>query len=241
MLCSDFPAGAWITFGGSFERGDVLLVVHHPGDLGGIEAVFVDEDAAGPHAGRHRIGAHADLLAFEVLGQLDPGIRPHDEAAVMKAAHEEDRQRDVGSTVRARDHIGRRRHLADVELELAHHPPEGLDDRLHLDDIGVDAFDRHAAVLDRGGVAVAADRDLQPGPLGTGRYLGRISCTFTSGPFFESHCFGMPAVWITFAHLAMSFFMRSLRNSGGPTGAPYRALPCASGCPALAARRQFPD
>ena len=76
MPASDFPSGAWTTFGGSFSVGHVLLVVDHPGDLGGVEAVFVDEDAARPHAGGDRIGAHADLLAFQVLRHLDAGIGP---------------------------------------------------------------------------------------------------------------------------------------------------------------------
>ena len=150
-----------MTFGGSFERRDVLLVVDHPGHLRRVEAVFVDEDAAGPHAGGHRIGADPDLLAFEVLRAPDVGVRPHHEAAVMEAPHQEDRQRRIGRAAGARDHVGRRRHFADVELEVADHAPERGDDRNHLDEIGVDALDRHLARFEGARMPIIRDRDFQ--------------------------------------------------------------------------------
>ena len=115
----------------------MLFVIDHPGHLRGVEPVLVDEDAARPDAGGDRIGAHADLLALKVLGHLDPGIGTHDEAAVMEAPHQEDRQRNERCAERARDHVGRGRHLAHVELDIAHHSAERADDGHDLDEVGL--------------------------------------------------------------------------------------------------------
>ena len=93
---------------------------------------------------------------------------------MVEAAHDEDRQRDIGGAERARDHVGGRRHLADVELEVAHHAAERLDDRRHLDEVGIDALDRDASILDGLGMAIAADRNLQPRPVGSGRQLAAL-------------------------------------------------------------------
>src|SRR5882724_1332120 len=144
----------------------------------------------------------------------DAGVRPHDEAAMMETAHQEDRQRDVGRAACARDHIGRRRHLADVELDVANHAAERLDDRYHLDEIGVDALDRDAAVLDRAGMAVAADGDLQPRPVGPVRNLAIQSLQVHVNT--SSHCLGMPVLSMTARHFSMSRFIRWLICSGGP-------------------------
>ena len=73
--------------GRQLQLTDVLLVVDHPGHLGAVEAVLVDQDAARPNSRRHRIGPHADLLAFEVARRLDTGIGPHQKPAVVKRAH----------------------------------------------------------------------------------------------------------------------------------------------------------
>ena len=63
----------------------------------------------------------------------------------MKPAHDEDRQRDERRAERACDHVGGRRHLADVELDVANHAAERADDGNDLDEIGVDALDLHLA------------------------------------------------------------------------------------------------
>ena len=161
MPASDLPSGAWTTLGGSLSVVTCSSSSTTQVTFGGVETVLVDEDAARPDAGGHRIGAHADLLALEILRHLDAGIRPHDEAAVMEAPHEEDRQRDEGRAARARDHVGGGRQLADVELDVAHHAAERGDDRHHLDEVRLDVPDRDVCGLQGAGVAVAADRDLQ--------------------------------------------------------------------------------
>src|SRR5580692_9997271 len=158
----------------------MLFVIDDPGDLGGIEPVFVDEDAACPYPGGHGIGPHANLLAFEVLRLLDAGAGTHDESAVMEASHQEHRQRNEGGAERAGDHVSRGRHLADIELEVAYHSPERADDGYDLDEVGLHPCDRNRPALNILGMAVAADRNLQ----------SRLLC----------HCFGIPAFSITAAH-----------------------------------------
>ncbi len=156
-----FALGRVHDIGRKLERADMLLVVDNPGDLRGVQAVFVHEYSARPHAGGHGIGADADFLPLEILWLADARVRPHDEAAMMEAPHQEDRQRDVGRAPRPRDHVGRRSHLADVEFDVTHHAAKGLDDRHDLDEVGIDALNRDVAVLDCACVSVAADRDLQ--------------------------------------------------------------------------------
>ena len=52
-----------------------------------------------------------------------------------------------GRAARAGDHVGGRRHLADVEFDVADHAAERPDDRHHLDEIRIDALDRRRAVF----------------------------------------------------------------------------------------------
>ena len=60
----------------------------------------------------------------------------------METARHENRQGDERRAVSARDDIGRRRELAHVEFDLAHHAPKGADLRLDRDELGVHALDR---------------------------------------------------------------------------------------------------
>jgi len=123
------------------ELGDMLLVVDDPCDLRGIEATFINQNAPCPDAGRHRIRAYAHLSAFEVLRRADACIRADEQAGVMKAPHDEDRQGDKGGAIGSRDHISCRRKLADVKLDLPDHAPEGGDLRLDGHNVSIDAFD----------------------------------------------------------------------------------------------------
>jgi hypothetical protein len=209
------------------QSRDMLLVIDDPRHLCRVEAVFVDEDAAGPNAGGHRIGADADLLAFEVLGHPDIGVRPHHEAAVMEAPHQEDRERRVGRAAGARDHVRCRRHFADVEFEVADHPPERGDDWANLNEIGVDALDRHLCGFHCAGVAVIGDRELQARLIShlllleifvsrSGIVLRRLDAALSRGV----QCLGISAFSITARHFAASLAIRSCISSG--------VLPCAS-------------
>src|SRR5262249_54683383 len=139
------------------------------------------------------MGAYSDFFPFETLGHFDARIRADHETAVMKASHQENRQRNEWSAERARDHVGGGGHLTDIELDIAHHAPERPDDRHDLDEVGLHAGDRHRPVLDVLGMAVAGDCNLQ----------SRLG-----------HCFGIPALSITAAHFLMSAAMRSRISSG---------------------------
>jgi hypothetical protein len=50
----------------------------------------------------------------------------------MKSAHQEDRQRGERDAVLARGEVRGERHLADVELQAAHHPAEALHEHRNL-------------------------------------------------------------------------------------------------------------
>ena len=163
---------------GELHLLDVLLVVDPPGDLVVVDAELVDQHLARPHAGGDRIGAHAGLLALKVLGRADPRVGPDEQPRMVEAAHDEDRQRDERLPVGARDDVGRRRDLADVELQVAHHPAERADLRLHRDELGLDALDRDLAGLDRHRMRMIRDRDLQFHLLGQ----GSPSCCMAAGP-----------------------------------------------------------
>src|SRR5262245_37807195 len=116
----------------------------------------------------------------------------------MEAPHQEDRQRNERSTERPRDHVGRGRHLADVELDIAHHSAERADDGRDLDEVGLHARDRGHPALDILGMAVGGDRDFQP------RLCHGL----------PPYCFSMPDSSITVAHFLISVAMRSRISSG---------------------------
>src|SRR5262249_55194224 len=131
------------------------------GDLGGVQAELVDQHLAGPHAGGHRVGTHADLLALEVLGRVDAGVGAHQQAAVVEAADHEDGQADERGAGRAGGDVGGGGDLADVELDVAHHAAERADLRLDGHELRVHAFDGDGAVTDGRGVRVFRDGDLE--------------------------------------------------------------------------------
>src|SRR5262249_19903196 len=143
------------------ERRDVLLIIDHPRDLRGIEPVLVDENAAGPYTGRDRICADSHLFAFEVPWHLDARIGTDHKAAVMKPAHQENRQRNERGAECARNHVGGRCHLADVELESAHHAPECPNDGGYSDEVRLYPCDRNRSALDFFRLTVGGDRNLQ--------------------------------------------------------------------------------
>jgi hypothetical protein len=131
-----------------FQRLYMFFVVHHPGYLRRVEPVLLVIDAARPHAGRDGIGAYADALAFEILGMADIRFRTDQHAAMVEGTEDEDRQRDERCPERARDEIGRRRQLADVEFETAHHAPEGGDLRHDVDELRFNPGNGRTPALD---------------------------------------------------------------------------------------------
>jgi hypothetical protein len=135
----------------------VLIAGEHPGDLAQIDAVFLLQDAARPHAGGDRVAAvDADLPAFEVFRRADAGVAVHQDGAMMKGAHQKHRYRRHSLAVRPGTDVGRDRHLADVELEAAHHAPECGDERIDLYELEGKGRRLDAAVLERLVVALGA-------------------------------------------------------------------------------------
>jgi hypothetical protein len=122
----------------------------------------VDQHLARPHARRHRVGAHAHFLAFEVLRRVDAGVRTHEQAAMMEAAHDEHRQRDKGCAIGAGDDIGGRGQFADIEFDVAHHAAERADLRLNRHEFRVHALDGNGAVADRRRMRMLGDGNFEP-------------------------------------------------------------------------------
>ena len=121
-----------------------------------------------------RIGADADFPAFEILGAFDAGIGTNQQPAMVEAAGDENRQRDEGRAVSARDDIGRRRDLADIELDLPHHATEGADLRDHFDEIGLTPS-IGISPLRRAAVRIIRNRDIKL-DLISQRIFSRLRC-----------------------------------------------------------------
>ena len=119
---------------------NVFLIIDDPRHLARIETKLIDQNAAGPHASGYRIGAHADHLAFEILGMLDPRIRPHEQTAMMELAEDEKGQCHEGRPIGTCDNISGWRKLTNIELHLPHHAAEGGDLRLDADEFGLNPF-----------------------------------------------------------------------------------------------------
>jgi hypothetical protein len=68
---------------------------------------------------------------------------------MMKAAHDEDRQRHEWRIVGARDDVGRRCELTHVEFDVPHHAPISGDLRLHVDELRLNALEANVTVFQR--------------------------------------------------------------------------------------------
>ncbi len=152
----------------------VLVAGQHPGDLAEIDPVLLLQDAARPDAGGDGVAAvDADLFALEILGRGDAGLAVHQDGAVVEGAHQEHGHRGHALAMRPGADIGRDRHLADVELEPAHHPSEGGDQRIDLLEREGKRLRFDAAVLERPVVTLRAGDGFQLGPGHGGRGLHR--------------------------------------------------------------------
>src|SRR5262249_23264688 len=112
--------------------GDMPVFERDPAHLAKVDAVVVLEDAAHPHRSRLAVGANTDAFAGE-LGRREWARRVAQDGAVLKPPHHGRRQEDERLAVGLGLHIGRNRHLADVELELTHHR---LEEPVRRPDVG---------------------------------------------------------------------------------------------------------
>ena len=144
------PGPCRLDVGGRHVRLHVLVAGQHPRHALEVDAVLRGEDAAGPDAGGDGVAAvHADAAALEILGVADARAGVVPDRAVMETAHQEDRQRGERDAVLARGEIGGQRHLADVELQRAHHPAKALDQHRDLLELQREARRSDGAVLQR--------------------------------------------------------------------------------------------
>ena len=130
---------------GQFHLQDVLFIIDHPGHLGIIEAEIFNKSRPQPNAGGHGIGPDADAMAFEILGVLDPGVRPNQQRPVIELPHQENRQADERRAVATGDNICRGSDLAYVEFMVADHTAVGAYLRLDFDEVRLDPFDFYLA------------------------------------------------------------------------------------------------
>jgi hypothetical protein len=126
--------------------------------------VLLGQDGARPDAGRHGVAAvDADLAALEVLGAPDVRADPVADRAVVEAADQERGDRGERHPVGLRDQIRREGHLADVELQPAHHPPEALDEDRDLLEVEPEPVGGNRPVLEGGIVALGAGDGAEEG------------------------------------------------------------------------------
>ena len=126
---------------------------------------------------------------------------------MVEAPHDKHREGDEGRPERASNHVGRRRHFADVELDIANHTTKRADDGSDLDEIRVDISDLDLARLQCLGVPVSRDCYLE-----AGIFCQRILHSIFLFSFYYSGA--MFAFSITLRHLTMSCAMRSRMASG---------------------------
>ena len=142
--------------------GDMSIFERDPAHLAKVDAVVVLEDAAHPHRGRLAVGANTDAFADEP-GRRERARRVAQDGAVLKPPHHGRRYEDERLAVGLGLHIGRNRHLADVELELAHHR---LEEPVRRPDVGKgerDARGSDLTALERQRVRVIVEGRAQRG------------------------------------------------------------------------------
>src|SRR4030088_1881563 len=132
-----------------------------PFDAGGVDAVFVLQNAAHPDIGGHLIFGQPDGLALEVLRARDAAVRADIDAAVTKQPRHKGRDRDVMRVAARRRHrVAAHRDFGDVEFGELEGAVERLF-RLQVDRGDVATFDRRAAVEYRPGAVIVADGKAQ--------------------------------------------------------------------------------
>ena len=141
-----------------FRPARVLDAAADPVDIRALDAVIVFQEGARPDIGGELIFRHADLAAVQILRRLD-AVGADIDRGVAESARHECRHRDIRAIVpRGLDRVARQRQFADVEFGGAEGAKENLlGNERHVDRI--DAVDLHAAVDQRPGAVVIADRD----------------------------------------------------------------------------------
>src|SRR5258708_39350286 len=101
----------------------------------------------------------------------DAGIRTDQEAAVVEAARDENRQGDERCTVSAGNDVGGGSHLAHVEFDLTDHSTVRRDLRNDLNEVRSNAFEVPLAVQKGRCVRIARNCDVQCDVVGQGSSL----------------------------------------------------------------------
>ena len=115
------------------------------------------QDAPAPDGPGLRVGANPDTPALQVLRGRNSGVATHPDRAVVEHAHHRNRQGYDRLGVEFRRDESGEGHLRYVERLFLEHPAEGRVHRRDLDELELDAGNRHPAVLQRPRAAIGAE------------------------------------------------------------------------------------
>ena len=125
-----------------------------------IHTVFALENPTRPSARGDGVAAiHADHSALQIFRFLYPGVYVVEAGPMVKVPGDENRDRGDRPAVRFGAEIGGERHLANVELEIADHAPHACDRGIDRNMLQLQTTACDAAVLQRSGHAIIADRN----------------------------------------------------------------------------------
>ena len=98
-LTLELPAGIRVNRIPPDRTLSAMLAAGEIADAGGIDAVFVGEDAADPDRRGHLVFGHAEALADQVLRLADAALGRDEDAGVAEETRREDRDGDEGGIV----------------------------------------------------------------------------------------------------------------------------------------------
>jgi hypothetical protein len=124
-----------------------------------LHAVALLQDAALPQADRQAVAVHADALADQVAGFLDPGIRAAIQIGLNEHPHRKYRQRIDRLVAGSRHRVPGQRHLGDVEL-FVDRTQAGFSPGSRIE-AGFDTCQFHVALQQRPGPVIVGDAECQ--------------------------------------------------------------------------------
>src|SRR5437899_3762674 len=139
----------------------MAILLRHPVDAIDIDAIVVGQDAARPGDRGLAVRSHPHALAWQIRGrERAPGGAVHNRV-VLEATHDGGGQKDDRLAVGLRLQIGRDRHFADVEFELAHHRLEEAIGRLDVAKVKGDTIRLDLAALERARLRIIVEGDAE--------------------------------------------------------------------------------
>ena len=139
------------------------LALHPEFDVAGLHPPFVFERAAAPQGRRLLVLRHTDPFSLEILGALDAGVLPHQDAGVEETLGREYRQAHKTIIALGNRHDERGKgHFGNIELGELQLPPEKFRGQHHAGQ-QVNSLGFHASVENgpAAGIRRHGDAELQ--------------------------------------------------------------------------------